>query len=239
MISTTLLKQTIKANFPFWLIMTGVQAFCLVAMAGMGGSIAMTAQAFYSLLPGILSGVYIIVTSNKLFAEQVDRGSMAYILSTPVKRSKVALTQMFFMVISLVLMFTLTTLAHIAAVVFAAGAISAADAGIIVSLNLGLLALSLAFSGICFLSSSMFNLSKYSIALGGGFVGAMLLLSFFGMFGGGLAELSNFSIVKLFDIASMLQGTDDFIVKLIILAVLGGFGYALGSIVFSKRDLPL
>lgn len=178
MINTTLLKQTIKTNLPFWLIMTGVQAFCLVTMAGTGGSIAMMAQAFYSLLPGILSGVYIIITSNKLFAAQVDKGSMAYILSTPVKRSTVAFTQMFFMVISLLLMFAITSIAHIAAVVYAAGTISATDVETIVGLNLGLFALSLAFSGICYLCSGVFNLSKYAIAVGGGFVGTMLLLSF-------------------------------------------------------------
>ena len=45
---------------------------------------------------------------NKLIASQVDRGSMAYVLSTPIKRSTVVITQNF-MVSSLILMFTIQT----------------------------------------------------------------------------------------------------------------------------------
>lgn len=239
MINITLLKQSIKDNLLFWCIITGIQSFCLVAMVGIGGSIAMTAQAFYVLLPGILFGIYTIITSNKLIVNQVDKGSMAYILSTPIKRSTVAITQMCFMILSLLLMFSIMSISHIGAAIYAAGSISAADVGTILELNLGLFALSLAFSGICFLCSSLFNLSKYATGLGGGFVGIMLLFSFLGLFGGNLGQLANFSIAQLFDITSILQGTSVFIWKLAILAIGGIIAYTAGIALFTKRDLPL
>ena len=85
----------------------GVDAEKLTAMSTM--DIDKFIQDMYYTMAGVmLAMIYVIVTANKLVAAQVDRGSMAYVLSTPTKRSTVMWTQMLFMVLSLFGMFFIT-----------------------------------------------------------------------------------------------------------------------------------
>lgn len=239
MISGTLMKQTIKANIVLWAVMTAVQAGMIALLSAIGVQVAATAQMYYNLLPEILSAVYIMITGNKLLAAQVDRGTMAYILSTPIKRVKVVTTQMVFFIGSLLAMFTVTSFAHAISASVALNGISSNDVGLIVKLNLGLFCLALAFSGICFLASSIFNLSKYATGVGGFIVGAFLLLSFIPLFGQKLADLKYFTIVTLYDLPSIISGASDFIVKFAVLAGIAVVTYAAGTTVFAKKDLPL
>lgn len=239
MISNTLMKQTIKSNSILWLILTGIQAAMVALISSSGIPLQQSGQAYYNLLPGLISAIFVIITANKLIASQVDKGTMAYILSTPVKRSKVALTQAVFFLGSLFLMFSISAGAHILSSYIAMGNISSADIETILLLNLGLFVLNMALSGICFLTSCIFNLSKYVVAVGGGIVGAFLLLSVMSMFGDSFQYMKNFTIVSLYDINSVFAGSSDFIWKFIVLAGIGAVTYAIGSTVFTKRDLPL
>ena len=45
--------------------------------------------------------IFEIIIANRLISKYVDSGSMAYLLATPNKRSKVAITQGLFMIISI------------------------------------------------------------------------------------------------------------------------------------------
>jgi ABC-2 type transport system permease protein len=239
MISKTLMKQTIKSNIALWIILTGIQAFMVFGVASAGTNLQQTALAYYNMLPGLISAIYVIITGNKLLAQQVDKGTMAYVLSTPVKRSKVTATQGLFFLGSLLLMFAVAAAAHCIAHYIGSGSITAADIGHVALLNLGLFCLNAAFSGICFLASAVFNLSKYAIAVGGGIVGAQILMSIMGMFGSSFRWMRSFTLVTLFDINSVLANSGDFIWKFIVLAAVGAVCYTIGSVAFAKRDLPL
>jgi ABC-2 type transport system permease protein len=239
MIDKSLMKQTVKSNLPLWLILTGIQMFMIAGVASAGTNLQQTALAYYNMLPGLISAIYVIITGNKLLAAQVDRGTMAYVLSTPTKRSCVTLTQAIFFLGSLFVMFTLSASSHIIAHYAGAGSISASEVGSILLINLGLFALNAAFSGICFLASSVFNLSKHAIAAGGGIVGAEVLMSIMGMFGASFHWMRNFTLVTLFDIQAVMAGSSAFIWKFGILAVVGAAAYMIGGTVFAKRDLPL
>ncbi|MDR0571159.1 MAG: hypothetical protein LBG71_08130 [Clostridiales Family XIII bacterium] len=81
--SGTLLKQTIKSNASLWVILTGIQAFMVYGVASTGTNLQQTALAYYNMLPGLISAIYVIITGNKLIAARVDKGTMAYVLSTP------------------------------------------------------------------------------------------------------------------------------------------------------------
>lgn len=59
------------------------------------------AESFYTMIAVVFLLVYVIVSSNNLVAGEVDRGSMAYTLSTPIKREKVIFTKAFYMITSL------------------------------------------------------------------------------------------------------------------------------------------
>jgi ABC-2 type transport system permease protein len=192
------------------------------------------------MLPGLISAIYVIVTANKLLAQQVDRGTLAYVLSTPVSRVKVVITQGAFFLGSLFLMFGISGAAHILSHYITAGGITSSEVSTILLLNLGLFVLNAALSGICFLASCVFNLSKHVIAVGGGIVGAFLVLSIMPMFGASFHWMRNITLVTLFDINSVMAGaTADFVWKYIVLAAVGAITYAAGTIIFSKRDLPL
>jgi ABC-type transport system involved in multi-copper enzyme maturation permease subunit len=58
----------------------------------------------------LLPLVFVIITANSLIASQVDRGSMAYTLSMPIKRVKVVGTQALYMVTSVFCMFLVVTI---------------------------------------------------------------------------------------------------------------------------------
>ena len=239
MINKTLLKQTIKSNFPLWIILTVIQAAMIALIAATGLNLQMAALSFYNMMPGLISAIYVIITANKLIASQVDKGTMAYVLSTPAKRSSVAITQAVFLLGSLMIMFAISAGTHIIANYISMGSISSADIRTILLLNLGLFVLNVALSGICFLTSCMFNLSKYVVAVSGGIVGAFQLLSIMSMFGESFHWMKNLTLVTLYDITSIFAHSTDFIWKFIILAGIGAVTYAIGTTAFTKRDLPL
>ena len=103
---------------------------------------------FYKIAGLLLPIVYTITTANNLIARQIDSGSMAYVLSTPTKRRKVTITQMVFLIGSLILMFL---------IIGAVGIITTAmlvqktiSFGEMLKLNIGALVTMIAISGICF-----------------------------------------------------------------------------------------
>ena len=73
------------------------------------------ASGYYAMLGLIMPLVYVVITANSLIASQIDRGSMAYTLSTPITRLKVVLTQATYLVVALLAMFTVVTAAGLTA----------------------------------------------------------------------------------------------------------------------------
>ena len=93
MISLPLLKQSMKSNAVMWGSMTGVMSLLCVQFSMLDMTRSMLFTIFYGMMTTILPGIYVLVTANKLISSQVDRGSMAYILATPTKRTTVVVTQ--------------------------------------------------------------------------------------------------------------------------------------------------
>ena len=63
------------------------------------------AETIYGIFGILLATIYSFVVANALVANEVDKGSLAYILSTPVKRITVVVTKAVFLVFSLAMMF--------------------------------------------------------------------------------------------------------------------------------------
>ncbi|MCL2366159.1 MAG: hypothetical protein FWC75_03830 [Oscillospiraceae bacterium] len=72
------------------------------------------ASGYYAMLGLIMPLVYVVVTANSLVASQIDRGSMAYTLSTPITRLKVVFTQATYLIVALLAMFAVVTAAGLA-----------------------------------------------------------------------------------------------------------------------------
>lgn len=142
MFSKTIFKQTVKANRKLWSIFTAILTAIIVLMvmsydpsmistmtkalegtamadtmgsqlSSMSSLLGSLSSSFYGMLATLLPLIYIIIVANSLIAAEVDRGSMAYTLSTPVTRTSVIFTKAVFLISSLILMFTFVTSAGI------------------------------------------------------------------------------------------------------------------------------
>ncbi len=244
----TLDVSTMMTNM---LEMMGMSSDMLNTMSEMDTS-AMLNQMYFTimcLLPIIL---FIIFAGNELVVDQVDKGSMAYVLSTPTKRSAVVITQLIYMIVTPLIMVGCGLIVSLAATRAFTGEV---DVVKFLALYGGIYLLAEAMASICYLASCVFNLSKNALALGGGLNVWFFLCSLLGMFGSEtmvsmgmgaemLGVFNNLTIVGLFDVEALGtvgSGAVDyaFVPKLIALVVIAVVCYAVGAVRFQKKDLPL
>ena len=252
MFSLPLFKQTVKSNSVIWGAMTLVMTVLCVQFAALDMTQSLLFIIFYGMMTTILPGIYVLVTANKLLSSQVDSGSMAYVLSTPTRRSTVVFTQMTYLTVSLVVMFAVQTIGHLLAnnntpVAFAklgymelAGNLTNT---MILQVNISALMVCIAMAGVCFLFSGIFSASKYSIGFSGTFIGVTVLSNMLAMFGnlgvGGLDNFKYLTICSFYDYESVLFGVNDWIFKMIFPIGISVVTYIIGSVWFCKKDLPL
>ena len=252
MFSFPLFKQTVKSNSVIWGAMTLVMTVLCIQFAALDMTQSMLFTIFYGMMTTILPGIYVLVTANKLLSSQVDSGSMAYVLSTPTRRSTVVFTQMIYLTGSLLVMFAVETVGHL--IVNNATPIALAKLGypklagnltttMILQVNISALMVCIAMAGVCFLFSGIFSASKYSIGFSGTFIGVTILANMLAMFGklgvGGLDNFRYLTICSFYDYESVLFGVNDWIFKMIFPIGIAVVTYAIGSIWFCKKDLTL
>ena len=239
MINKPLLKQSFKSTRILWFSIT-------FAMAGMLAQFIfldfgeMVNMIYYKMTAVVLSGIYVMVSANKLIAVQVDRGSMAYIVSNPIKRSTVALTQLFYLIITAMGSYTLTTIVHLISSTVKDTGETAAN---IIAINVGAFLTTLVIAGICYMTSCIFNLSRHSLGLGGGIIAASFICYFISMFSlMGTENMKYFkyaTFITLYDIDSIILGNSEWVWKMFVLAGIAVITFIIGTIIFTKKDLPL
>ena len=203
---------------------------------------------FYKLAGLLLPIIYLIMASNNLIAGQVDSGSMAYVLSTSTKRKSVVFTQALYLIGSLFAIVCLTTVTGCICLSIVKAEVELTY-GKLLLINLGAFLVLFALSGLCYFTSCTFDRSKRAMAIGGGLSIFALVAAMLGLFGSQvipqvvrLDSLNYFNyvtIISLFDVVSILDGTTAFIWKFAVLFALGIAGYAAGAVRFCKKDLPL
>lgn len=224
----------------------GLNPDILTGFASMDSNVLIS-FIFYPVVSVLMPLVYTVIVGNKLFANQIDRGSMAFVLSTSIKRSKIALTQMFFLVMSLVLMFFFTTLVD---VILALTIENSLAINQVLLLNVGLLLFSVAMGSITFMFSAVFNYTKYSISLGGGVALIFFISKILGLFGSDLfmnmgigiepmGYFNNITMVTLFNTQSILDGSTNYLMQFAILLFISITCFTVGSIWFTKKDIPV
>lgn len=256
MISKNLLKKTTKDNYKFWLGITAGLALMLVLLmlaansfsngrggggageseGGVGGHIL---QQYYTMFAMLLPMIYIVMTGNKLIAAQVDKGSMACVMSKPIKRNEVSITQAAYLIGSIVAMFTFITITGL--IMIAATGVDI-EIGSFLLLNLGIICFHIAISGISFLASCIFNLSGKSLLLG---AGLPVMFFIFNMLAGfsGLAEIMELfkylTINSFYNFSDIMAGSLNMIWQFLLLFGIGAGCYVGGVLYFKKKDLPL
>ena len=192
---------------------------------------------FYGFIILLFPLIYCIILANRLVAALVDRGSMAYLLATPNKRSVIITTQGVYLVVSITLLIVLNTAAGIAiSELFFPGEM---DIGGFLGLNLATIMLTLTISSICFFYSCIFNETKFALAFGAGIPLLFFVINMLRNINANYDWLQYLTIYTLFDPLEILSGEQSL---LLICLIFGGGGFLLytaGIIIFSRRNLYL
>jgi ABC-2 type transport system permease protein len=266
MFSKPLLKATIKQNYIVFLIILAVLMMYLPIIVSMydpemqgsinemlslfpaeliaamgfsdaGGTLlSFIASYFYGFLILLIPMIYAVIISNRSIASHVDKGSMAYLLSTPNTRAKIARTQALYLLTSITLLIGFVTIVGIVMcqIMFPGDL----DLKGFVLLNLGALLLYYALTGIGFFASCFFNDTKNSLALGAGLPIAFLLFQMISDTGEATEFLKYFSLFTLFDPTKITSG-EGYLPAFLVLAAIAVVMYTAGTVAFHKRDLPL
>jgi ABC-type transport system involved in multi-copper enzyme maturation permease subunit len=142
----------------------GVDPDLIQRMSEMDTS-AMINRMYYTVTGLLPIFILIVILANSLIAEKVDRGSMAYVLSTPTKRSAVVITQMLFLLAVPLLLIAVTGGSRIFTTYLFYDEVNVKAQ---VALFAGMYVLVEAVCAICYLGSCLFSQSRKSVGFGGG-----------------------------------------------------------------------
>jgi len=250
MFSYTVFKHAVKSNYFLWLIVTltttiflSATIFAVESLTSDGASLpgadgnvfSLLDQTFFSMIGILIPLIYIVVVSNKLISKEVDNGSMAFTLTTPVGRTRLIFSRLLFLVTSIVMMFVVITLGGLAA----ASTLSIDfDSGTMLNLMINLLLLELSFAGITILMSSIFNKSSLSLGLGAGLTLGMFLLSTIASLATDLEPLKYLSLVQFYDVNGIINNSENQINMIVLVVVFITLSF-IGIQVFRKKNLPL
>lgn len=209
-------------------------------------------KIYFTVIGMLPTFVFIIIVANSLIAAQVDKGSMAYILSTPTRRSAVAITQAVYMILAPLVLLGLACAVRCASTFILFDEV---NVPMTVMLFAGMYLVTEAAAAICYFCSCVFDQSSKALAIGGGITLWFFLASLLGMFGSedlvnmgiGAEVLSIFNkltIISLFDAGAVQTiGSSSvdlgFIPGMCILIGIAIVFYVSGAIKFCKKDLPL
>ncbi|MGG6312774.1 ABC transporter permease subunit [Paenibacillus macerans] len=196
------------------------------------------ATGFYGATFIMFLMIYCVVVANGLISHLVDRGAMAYFLSTPVSRGRIAATQAAVLVVNLFVISLLTTAAG-----FALAPVLLKDAELnasaFVQMNLVGFLLFFVISGYAFLFSCLLNDGKQTLAASG-----LLSVLFYGFqivanMSGDLDWLRRLTVLSVFEPVKIAAGSYDVLPAALGLGAAGIVMYGAAIWIFSKRNLPL
>ncbi|WP_336784617.1 ABC-2 transporter permease [Paenibacillus sp. MMO-177] len=198
--------------------------------------IAFVANQYFGNFVIILGIIYSVITANKLVAEQVDKGSMAYHLSMPVTRVEMTATSALYLFSSLAAMFLL---------IFGVGW-SVAEfvqpgelpVGIFFTLTWGAFLLHAAIASVVFLASCLFNRSSRALALGAGLAVFFFAADLLSSLSSSLEWMHNLTIITLLDIDAIISG-GSYGIQLFVLAAVSCSLTLIGITIFKRKDLPI
>lgn len=197
---------------------------------------AFLSSYMYGMLLIILPFIYTNVVSVRLLAGHIDDGSMAFLLSLPVSRRKIAVTQAAFLWLSMLVMLAAVM---VYGIIFAEirfpGLMSY---GNFMMLNTGLLGLMTLVSGIGYAASAYCRSARTASAAAIGLPLFFYILKMAGDASDKVEILRYFTIFTLFDNAGLASGNTD-VIKVVIMFVAGLALYLAGITVFCRKNLSV
>lgn len=191
---------------------------------------------FYGMLMLALPMIVTITVANGTVAKLVDRGSLSCLLSTPLSRRKIAVTQAVFLALSAAVLVAWVT--GVGIVYCEATFPGLLDISAFVRLNLAALALHLAVSGISFFASCLFNESRTSLALGAGLPIVFLVVQMLSNANPDSVWLKRLTLFSLFRPTELI-GAEYTLAPVFVLLGVAIVLYTAGVFVFDRKDLPI
>lgn len=266
MISMPLLKKEVKSNYKLFIIFAAVLAMYISVIIPMfdpkiGNALAEFEKAMPEIMaafgmsnPGttliefintylfgflfmVFPMIFEIIIANKLIAKYVDSGSMAYLLATPNKRGKIAITQAVFMLLSVgALILFITLVGVISSEAYFPGDL---DIKKYILMNVGLYCLHIAIGGLGFFASCISNDIKLSYSISAGIPIGFFIIQLLANMGGKLENFKYFTIFTLLDTNKLINGESTGVWMFLALLAIGIVLYIAGILRFNKKDLPL
>lgn len=206
---------------------------------GFGSAEAFISGEYYGLILVLILSVVCVQLSTRLMAKLVDQGSMAYLLSCPTTRGKVAFTQASVLATGLVLIMGVTTIAGFAGNAWFLGGDYEFNTARFIQMNAAAFLLFFAVGGISFLVSSLCNDEKRASGVSGLITFGFFSLDLLGKLSTSIEWMKYATIFSLYKPGDIINGTGGLAAPLLTLLAIGLASFALGIALFRRRDLPL
>ena len=237
--SPQIIKQSFKSVWIWWLvsiIVTSINLFAFPTSAG-AENIDMLAMFAREGLGGngvIFVTICAILFANVFLTSEVDRGTLAITLSTPTTRLKILSSKALVYIVLLV---------SISLCSGALGALSPILHDITFDYDkwwsiIFLWSLySFALGGVAFAIGCWFNKSRYTLGMAAAVLGSFFFMNMFATMES-LEFCKYFTLQTLFNMSAIING-ESVALQMIALALIAIPFYAIGTIKFLKKDLPL
>lgn len=207
--------------------------------SGFSSAEAFISGEYYGLILVLLLSIVCVQMSTGLMARLVDRGSMAYLLSTPTTRAKVALTQALVLTTALLVIITATTAAGFLGSAWLLGSSYTFNGSRFLALNTIAFLLFFAISGISFLISCVSNDEKKALSISGAITFGFFTLDLLAKISDQLSWVKYMTLFTLYRPGEIVKGTAEIVPISAALGLTGLAAFGLGIALFKRRDLPL
>ena len=181
--------------------------------------------------------IYCVIMANRMIAKHVDSGSMAYLLTTPNSRVKVATTQAVFLAVSLaVIMIANIALAILLCESMFPGMLKI---GPFLTLNWITYLAMLAVSGIGFFSSCIFNETRLSLSVGAGLPILFLVFNMISGLSDKIAWLKYLTVFTFVNVDKTLTDVSYAVPVTFILLAISSALYVSAIRIFNRRSLAI
>lgn len=202
-----------------------------------GSFVGFIAGYYYGFIMLLFPLIYVCIAAYRSIAKYVDNGSMAFLLATPNTRQKIAITQGLYLLCST--LFLIVLVALMGGIVTEAMFPGELEVGRYMLLNLGVLLLFSALSGIGFFASCLFNEAKYALGFG---VGVPVFFFVVDMLAGVSEDLSILrfaTIYSLFDAKTLINPNINLVLHFGLLIAISVILYISGIVVFKRKNMHL
>lgn len=181
---------------------------------------------YYLYIASSLPLLYTLLLNHRSMVTLIDRGHRAWYCSAPLSRTNIAMTTVFFQLLSHLLMWIIVFIVGYVAITFFQ--LGVFDVEWFLRINITYFCYHIVVSSLCFLISCICHSSRYAVCLTTGISILSLVLFINGLL----------HTYEWLDVFTMLHGVDGPMMWICMIVVAMLF-YGLGIVVFHKKDLSI